>query len=443
MRHGFKRLITIMAIGTAVLLTSGTGFATNGDIMIGQSAKSSSLAGATTAEPPDSTTILDNPAGLCCLSSRADIGAALFSPPRHAGYNSADLKSDSNLYTVPASGIVVNNGGKFAFGVGAYGISGMGVDFHKTNYSPTGPNGFAITNMGNIYSNLQHMEFGFGIAYKLNSDVTIGFTPIMVYQSLQMDMPFANNAMIQSMLGSPTAGAAITPMTLDQQSALGIRFAAGINYRPTDRLVLGLAYKSKSFMSKFKWNTDNFGQVKMKLESPRIIAFGISYTITPKLRIEADEKFIDYKSVMDTVDIVSDKPGAFSDYTMMVGMMKGTLSSDGKTLVYPFKWKNQWVSALGIEYKANRRLALRAGFNYAKNPIRNEYLLANIPSMALAETHVSVGASYRLTPRAELSLAYVHAFGKTENNSDPNTQAMLKSLKMHQDTLSMEFSYLF
>jgi len=211
--------------------------------MIGQSAKSSSLAGATTAEPPDSTTILDNPAGLCCLSSRADIGAALFSPPRHAGYNSADLKSNSNLYTVPASGIVVNNGGKFAFGVGAYGISGMGVDFHKTNYSPTGPNGFAITNMGNIYSNLQHMEFGFGIAYKLNSDVTIGFTPIMVYQSLQMDMPFANNAMIQSMLGSPTAGAAITPMTLDQQSALGIRFAAGINYRPTDRLVLGLAYK--------------------------------------------------------------------------------------------------------------------------------------------------------------------------------------------------------
>ncbi len=441
MRYGFRKMMICLTVGFAITLAAGTSFATDGDIMIGASAKSAALGGATTAVSPDSTAILINPAGLCCLQTGADMGAALFSPPRRASYNGVDLKSNSNLYTMPASGIVINNGGKFSFGVGAFGISGMGVDFPKTKLG--GKNSFALTNMGNVYSNLQHMEFGIGIGYKVNSKITIGFSPIMVYQSFQMDMPFANDAMIKTMMGSPTAGAAVTPFTLDQQSALGVRFIAGINYKPTDRLVFGLAYKSKSFMSKFRWNTDNFGTVRMKLESPRIISFGVSYAVTPKLRIEADEKFINYKNVMNIIDITSDKAGAFSNYSGMVGLMKGTVSSDGKTLHYPFKWKNQWVTAVGVAYKLNKSVTLRGGFNYAKNPIRNEYLLANMPAMAIVETHVSGGVSYKMTKHTELTVAYIHAFSKTVNNSDKNTQPMLKSLTMHQNTASVEFSYLF
>ncbi len=446
MRYGFGKIIMGLTIGAAISLAAGTSFATDGDIMIGPSAKSAALGGATTAVSPDSTAILTNPAGLSYLKGGgADIGAALFSPPRKAYYDGKNVKSNSNLYTMPASGIVINNGGKFSFGIGAYGISGMGVDFPQTHYPKTGPNGSALTNMGNVYSNLEHMEFGVGVGYKVNNKITIGFTPIMVYQSLQMDMPFANNAYL-----TRSPGAAITPFTLDQESALGTRFAAGINYKPNDQLVFGLAYKSKSFMGKFKWNTDHFDTVKMKLESPRMVSFGVSYAVNPKLRFEIDEKFINYKNVMNTVNIttnISDKAKNFANYSSMIELLNdsksGAVSNDGKTFHYPFKWKNQWVTAVGVAYKLNRSVTLRGGFNYAKNPIRNEYLLANITAMAIVETHVSAGVSYKMTKHTELTVAYIHAFSNTENNSDKNTQGMLKSLKMHQDTMAMEFSYLF
>lgn len=430
MRYCFRKMMIGLTVGVTITLAAGTSFATDGDIMVGPSAKSAALGGATTAVSPDSTAILINPAGLCCLRTGADMGAALFSPPRRASYDGVDLKSNSNLYTMPASGVVINNGGKFSFGVGAFGMSGMGVDFPETKLG--GKNSRAITNFGNIYSNLQHMEFGIGVGYKVNNKITIGFSPIMVYQSFQMDMPFVNNE------NKPV------PFTLDQQSALGVRFIAGINYKPTDRLVFGLAYKSKSLMSKFRWNTDNFGTVRMKLESPRMLSFGVSYAVTPKLRVEVDEKFINYKNAMNTVNITSDKTGAFLNYSGMIeNMMKGTISSDGKTIAYPFKWKNQWVTAVGVAYKLNKLFTIRGGFNYAKNPIRNGYLLANMPAMAIVETHVSTGVSYKMTKHTELTVAYIHAFSKTESNSDKNTQPMLKSLTMHQDTASVEFSYLF
>ncbi|RLB13673.1 MAG: hypothetical protein DRG82_15240 [Deltaproteobacteria bacterium] len=37
-----------------------------------------------------------------------------------------------------------------------------------------------------------------------------------------------------------------------------------------------------------------------------------------------------------------------------------------------FDWDNQWVFALGVQYRPVGKLALRAGFNYGKNPV-NEH----------------------------------------------------------------------
>jgi long-chain fatty acid transport protein len=35
-----------------------------------------------------------------------------------------------------------------------------------------------------------------------------------------------------------------------------------------------------------------------------------------------------------------------------------------------FQWNDQWVIALGGEFKPMQKLALRAGYNYGKSPIR-------------------------------------------------------------------------
>jgi long-chain fatty acid transport protein len=439
MNFKLSKALTFFSLMLVIYFTI---FATNGDIMIAITAKTTGLAGTDTAFPVDSSAVLRNPANLYLLeNSRADLGAALFQPPRYLNYASGlHLKSFSNNFTIPASGLVMKWPEKdITFAVGSFGISGMGVDFPQT--AP----GTGITSLGHIFSNLQQMEFGFGISKKQGEKQAIGFTIIGVYQSLQMNMPFANNPMVVQMTtGTPQAGAQIVRFALDQQAAMGYRFLIGKHYQLNDKLHLGISYKTKSFMNNFKWQTDNFGALTMNLKSPAITSFGISYQKNKKLRYAFDVKYIEYKKVMDGIDIKSDTAGVFNNYTAMVaGMMRGTVSPDGKVLTYPFKWKNQLVTSFAIEYRKDDKWTWRTGVNYAENPLRNDYLMANIPAMAVSELHYTFGGTYRLKKRSEISFAYCYSKNINEENLDAATVPYLQSLNMKQKTIAIEYSFLF
>lgn len=107
-----------------------------------------------------------------------------------------------------------------------------------------------------------------------------------------------------------------------------------------------------------------------------------------------------------------------------------------------FDWDNQTVFAIGAQYKATDKIALRAGYNYAKNPV-NEHNGFNgqttktvqgktLPSAyyyetfriigfpAIVEQHITLGVGYKFSDAFSLDLGFVYAIENsiTETGTD-------------------------
>ncbi len=238
-----KKLISFVLTGGVVLGYTLSANATNGYDMIAIGAKSLGEAGATVAHPLDASTILQNPAGMSLLDTRVDIGGAIFLPSRTLnGENSS-----SNVYMIPNAGFVVNTQGSegkkpsFSYGIGMFGVSGMGVDWSNPNLAGSGW-------LKKAYSNLQVMEFGAAAAYRINRNLSVGISPVFVYQSLQMEYDWN----VQYPPGytppaaSPSAG--VHKDVLDNTSAYGFGFNLGALYEINDYVQIGAAYESPSVM---------------------------------------------------------------------------------------------------------------------------------------------------------------------------------------------------
>ncbi len=430
-----KKLFSAVLAAGLVIGAASVSNATNGYYMIATGAKSIGMAGAVVANPQDASTILQNPAGIAWLTNTTfDIGGAVFVPRRKLNGND----SDSNVFMVPDAGFAYNPLGcncdtpHFVYGVGMYGTSGMGVDWSSNN----------LTNGGwlkKAYSQMQMMQMVLGLAYRVNGHLSVGFAPAFVYQALQMEFgwnvpdyknTFGHGVYSNQQMGLPSPG--VHTDSLDTANAYGIGFDLGVVYKLNDMFQFGFVYKSKRWMQKLEWNTlpgsglmITGDKVEMRLDMPRQFAFGVNFRPVRKLRLEADVRWINYHDVMNEPSVSG-------------------LAMDK----WPFHWDNQWVYALGAEYYATRALTLRAGFNYAKSPIEDSDLNANIVAPAVVETHVTAGASYKLNKNLELSVAYAHAFEhkQTHRNTTMQDQMMYgpeTEVKMHQDTFAIEATYNF
>jgi len=418
-----------------LFLFSSSVFATNGGIFIGTGTNDLGHAGASTAYPLDASTILTNPAGIKLLNSkRTDFGLSLLIPPRYELYPNGETKSGSNMFTLPSIGIIdKNNNSRYSYGYGLYAISGMSVDFPKT--------ASGLTSMGSVYTNYQHLELACGFSYRLNDKTTFGFSPAGIIQSFQVNLPFANNAMISTLAGVPTAGAAITNLSLNQEYSYGARLSFGLNYQADLNDLFGFSYKTRGFTGDFKWNTNDFGQVTGKLDVPERYSIGYSHRWNKKFRTECDLDYIRHRQTMRYMTLHSSKSNAFTNYTAMTSnLLGGSVSADGQTLEYPFQWKNQFTQAIAFEYAPDQKTTLCLGVNHGKSPVKNDFLLANVGSTGIDELHYTFGINYKYRSNREISFAFVHAMDNTEYNSSAATKNYLSALRMDQNTYSIQIS---
>jgi long-chain fatty acid transport protein len=82
-----------------------------------------------------------------------------------------------------------------------------------------------------------------------------------------------------------------------------------------------------------------------------------------------------------------------------------------------FGWTDQTVIKLGVNYQYQPKLVLRAGYNHGSTPIPSSETFFNLLAPATVEDHLTLGATWTLENKGELSFAYMHAFEKTINGS--------------------------
>jgi long-chain fatty acid transport protein len=411
-------------LASALLSAVGISFATNGDNLIGVSPASRGMGGIGVGMPVGPTdTIFRNPAWMSYYKGfNLSFGGILFMPEVKARTNvtpvgpaptPASATSESKMFVVPEVGIVNQINDKLTFGVGAFGVSGMGVDYR--NKDPR---------LANMHTNLQFMRIIPALAYKVNDAISVSGAIHLAYGSLDMG---AN-------LCTPPPGMVCWNAGGGQSQTYGVGAQLGVAYNMGDFVYAGLTYQSPvnmTYKRVFDTNNDNIFE-DLKLTQPQELAFGVGVKPMDNLKVGMDIRWINWKNA------------------------KGYKE---------FQWEDQWVIALGGEFKPTQKLALRAGYNYGKSPIRggakNPGNANNIPNFAksfsdfeiawfnligfpaITEHHITLGLGYEFTKNFSIDLAYKHAFNKKVSATDSAGMGMYVEAENAQNAISVGLNWKF
>lgn len=384
-----KFFIKTSVVLILTVLLSVPAMATNGDNLIGVGPISRAMGGVGIAAPQDAiSAVFSNPAAMCvgpfCPSSEIDFAGTLFAPDVKAKVTGAGVggvnkaSSDDEVYAIPAFGLSVPIGSAinpplWRFGLAAYGVTGLGVDYRETDIDRPNPGFGGNPLIAGAYTQLQSMRFAPAVAYQPNAKFSFGLSGIVEYSNLD--------------LGEGS----------DWDYGFGLQ--GGVIFKATNEVSLGLNIITPRKLEFEKVSDFNFDGTldDLDLEAPLEIGGGVAYAIS-KFLIEADVKWINW----------GDADG-YKD----------------------FDWEDQWVFAIGAQYEPIPKLYLRAGYNYGKTPVEDNdgfngtaprtvqgktlpgyyfetFRLIGFP--ALAEHHLTLGIGYEFTPTFSVNLGYMHAF---------------------------------
>lgn len=352
------------------IISSGIAHANNGDQMVGFSGLTNAVGGAVTATPLDVTTSLSNPAGLAVLdlgetNTRFDMNLAVLNPIRELN----GVESDNSAYVMATGGFAFRNhmlGSRLTVALGAYPVSGGGVDFPHHAFTAFNPGTGSPTPVS-IVASRQSLRIGPAVAYKVNDKLALGANVSLV----------SNMMSVKGVTNFPT------------DVAYGASYVLGATYDLDERVRLGLAYTSRTYSESLEWNL-NDGQYSLSFNDPQTVAFGISYSPTERFTVEADVKWLNYSGVRDEARLKT--PSHLPDQILGYG------------------WSDQYVVALGLKYEKSDRYTLLAGYNYGKSPLDKEDLNNNIGVTAIVEHHLSAGVSARITEYTTLTFSVIHGF---------------------------------
>jgi len=416
----------LLAIGV-----SAPAFATNGYFSHGYGIKAKSMGGVGIALPQDSLAAASNPAGMAMVGDRMDLGVDLFSPIRTATWTGTgggvysrplgDYKSGKNLFAIPEFGYNKMLGWDMAVGVAVYGNGGMNTDYGKIVISG------ATTN---TYSNLEQLFIAPTFAWKVTKEHSIGVSLNMVFQNFEARGLESFDAATQSLyVGS------VTNRGKDTSRGLGLKL--GWTGQISPAVTLGATYQPKTKMSKFDKYKGLFAQAG-KFDIPETYGFGIAVKANDKLTVAGDVVQINYGAVKSLADNGDQFPGS-------AGTLLGSENGSG------FGWTNQTVYKLGMTYQYSPNLLLRAGYNHAKTPLTSTQTFFNILAPATVENHLTLGATWTLAGKSELTVSYMQAFekkvtGVSTGNGGAAAPAVIGhpvDLKMDQKALGVAYGMKF
>jgi len=400
-----KPIETCLILGVLAIAVPVISFPSNGMNMIGYNTRSSGLAGADVALEEDCPAC--NPATLGGAGRRTlNGGVALLHPPvnfQNGYFGPNDADSDDKIYTVPYLEYAQRlNESQWTVGLTVRAQGGMGVDYKNVRT-------FA-GNLDALYTNLQIARIMPTASYRINDQLSIGASLLVGITNMSSKLyPDTYSPGPDAMPGTPDDFAG---MHLKGVGGVGYAGRFGLLYEVSDRLNLGITYQSETDIDMDDGELVlNLGIARVtydaSLESfalPQEAEFGLSYMLSPKLRVVADAHWIDWASAADEVTIRGTDPDL-------------PVPLRNPELTFKLKWKEQWVYAIGAEYALNSDHVLRIGYNYGKNPVPSDYLVPLFPGHV--EHHLTLGYGYTWD-KLHLDLAWEHSFTNAETNTNPN-----------------------
>lgn len=422
----------------ALMVAALPALATNGMNMEGYGPISTGMGGASQAIEHGTAAMAQNPATLALMApgARLDLALGVLGPKVSSsmpGFGTAN--SGGTSYVMPAVGYARRNGA-LSYGIGVFAQGGMGTEY--------GANTFLAMGSGEpVRSELGVGRVLLPLAYQVTPDLAVGATLDFMWASLDMRMAVPGSLLAPAPNGLVTGGSGTLAQMAPQlagspwvridfsnssdfsgkASSTGWAGKLGLVYKAAPTLTLGASYQLKSSLGDMKTGSSgasisacmgasssaareqpkaltcpagsgpftDVGRITVvDFQWPAALAVGLAWQATPALMVAADIKRLEWADVMSSFRMRYDSAG-----TSMPGL-DGSVS-----FMLPQNWKNQTITNLGAAYAVNGQLTLRAGLNFADNPIPDAFVHPLFP--ATVEKHYTFGVGYKLSPQSEIN----------------------------------------
>jgi long-chain fatty acid transport protein len=405
-----------------ILVASAEANATDGYFAHGYGVKSQGMGGVGIALPQDALAAASNPAGMGLIGDRVDFGVTWFRPQREStisgnafpGVDGTYKANDTENFFIPEFGYNRQINPDVTLGVSVYGNGGMNTDYK---------NGIPLfQSVGSAGVDLIQLFVAPTVTWKLTSSQTIGVSVNLAYQRFEVKG-------LQGFAGASTSPSNLTNNGHDNSYGAGLHL--GWIGRINDAVSLGATYQSRTYMSKFDKYKGLFAE-QGDFDIPLTYGVGFAVKATPQVTIAADVQRINYSKVASVGNL------------SLPNFSNGLGSDNGAG----FGWRDVTATKLGVSYAYSDALTFRAGYNHSTQPIRQTDTLFNILAPGIVKDHLTLGTTYVLPNKSELSLSYIHAFKESVKGSNsippgfpPGFGGGEANLKMYQDSLGIAYGW--
>ncbi len=397
-----KRILTIVStilIFSQLLFASGFQINEHG-------AKAMAMAGAFTGLANDASAVYFNPAALTFMNgTKISVGATYIRPsgsfkgPDGALYTESDLV---NQYFTPINFYVAHRlTDKLAIGLGVNNPYGLGTKWEKD----------WVGRYNAINTEIRVFDFQPVISYKVSDKFSIAVGARIAYADVTIERALP---------------AALTPPVVAQLTRIGdgkltlegddlvVSFSGALFYKANEQWSFGLAYKHEL---PFEFAGDatvtlptlpptipdayvpliiaglnaNYpsGKANAPLNAPTVITAGCAFMTDQKLTLSADFQYTMWSSY-DKLEI------NWEEFTFPDGSTSSVSERD---------YEDSFIIRIGAEYILSDKFAIRGGFLFDKNPIKDERVDFTLPDND--RYGINIGLGYKLTECMSVDLAYM------------------------------------
>jgi len=401
-----KKVLTLIVIlGLFSNMAYGSGFQLNE-----HGARAMAMAGAFTGLANDPSAIYFNPAGITQLKgTQFLVGATLIMPMSSYTSVAPALNQTDMVSQVfnPINFYVTHQfSGKLAAGLGITNQYGLG-----TKWDPSWVGRYLA-----VETKVETFFFTPVLAYKLMDNLSVSAGPVIALGTVKISKKSPNAV-------SPLYPEYFTEMEGTSDASIG--FTAGILWKATDKLQLGLTYRSEmtfdfagtavSTPATFTFTHPVYkipvtipwpnGDITAPLTTPQNITFGLAYMASDNFTTTFDFQYVGWTSY-DKLAVT------FANYNPTSPTFSGSYTSSSLR-----NYKDSFIARWGFEYQATDEFALRGGLLYDKNPIPDAYVDPTLPDADRIGFNVGFGGKLSEHIGVDISYMYLSFNDRVVTNS--------------------------
>jgi hypothetical protein len=368
-----RRLRDLPVLLMGLLLTLSQAAKADGVLRDGAGARAMSLGGASVGLPDQPLEAMSaNPAGLGLITNAFFQlgGVGGFVQGKFSNSLNKDRPARQNFGALPEAALVYPL--KSApFSVGLSGIpEALSRGDWKFVDKPGGLDGATSFGLQRNYAEFIAIRTAVGASWRISDTLAIGLDLGGDYNRNTLDAPYV----FQSY---PPLRGFKTLLHL-RTDGWGVNGTAGILWRPSKKISLGLSYRSMTYFDTEGDASGNAGvqlgnigaasfrpdfhyDAEVATKLPQIISGGISWQTLDKLRLVSEIDWIGWNQAFNRLDIKL-KNGNNAD-------INGLLGTRNIEDVAPLNWQDGFVYRLGAEFAISHSLTARAGYSYGANPV--------------------------------------------------------------------------